>query len=282
MLVIAANGQLGTDVAGYFGSGYQVIPYRDVELDITDEERVRAVFGKEKPDIVVNCAAITNVDGCEKNSELAFAVNGKGAGIVGRAAAEIGAVLVHISTDYVFDGTGIVPRKESDPVGPNTVYGKSKLEGEREIEKACTKYFILRTAWLYGPHATVSFVKTMLRVGVQKKELSVVNDQLGNPTSTAELVRIIEAVLKTDKYGVYHATCEGICSWNDFAREIFRLAKMDVAVRGVTTAEYARMVPGAAPRPAFSALSKDKLAAECGYRPRDWKQALAEYFAAKQ
>ncbi|MDR3643962.1 MAG: dTDP-4-dehydrorhamnose reductase [Clostridia bacterium] len=277
MLVIACNGQLGVDVTRYFAKSFEVIAYRDVELDITDEKKISAAFEKDRPDVVVNCAAITNVDGCEADPELAFAVNAKGAGVVARAAQSVGATLVHISTDYVFDGTASKPYTEADPVCPKSVYGRSKLEGELEVLKACEKFYILRTAWLYG-HAGNNFVKTMLKIGAEKGEVGVVTDQVGNPTSSMELVRIIEAVLKSGRFGIYHATCEGVCSWNAFAREIFRLAKMEVSVRDITSEQLMRP----ASRPAYSVLSKEKLLENCGYRPAQWQAAIAEYFTVQE
>ncbi|MDR3552933.1 MAG: dTDP-4-dehydrorhamnose reductase, partial [Clostridia bacterium] len=271
------NGQLGVDVTRYFAKSFEVIAYRDVELDITDEKKISAAFEKDRPDVVVNCAAITNVDGCEADPELAFAVNAKGAGVVARAAQSVGATLVHISTDYVFDGTASKPYTEADPVCPKSVYGRSKLEGELEVLKACEKFYILRTAWLYG-HAGNNFVKTMLKIGAEKGEVGVVTDQVGNPTSSMELVRIIEAVLKSGRFGIYHATCEGVCSWNAFAREIFRLAKMEVSVRDITSEQLMRP----ASRPAYSVLSKEKLLENCGYRPAQWQAAIAEYFTVQE
>lgn len=275
ILVTACNGQLGTDVVPFFAKNHEVIPYRDVELDITDEAAVDAAFAKHRPDAVVNCAAITNVDGCEAKPELAYKVNAEGAGVIARAAEKVGAALVHISTDYVFAGDGTEPYRETDPVAPRSVYGKSKLAGEQEVLSACKKAYILRTAWLYGPGGN-NFVKTMLRIGKEKGEVAVVTDQVGNPTSTFELVRMIDAALRSGRYGVYHATCEGVCSWNEFAREIFRQAGLEVTVKDTTSDVLNR----AAPRPAWSVLCKDKMAKECGYRPADWKTALREYFTA--
>lgn len=272
ILVTACNGQLGTDVTDYFSKTCEVAAYKDVELDITDEEKVMAAVKKEKPDVIINTAAITNVDGCETNVDLARRVNRDGAAVLARAAASCGARLVHISTDYVFDGSSAEPYKETDKPCPQSVYGKTKLEGEIEVQKY-EKSYILRTAWLYGPHGN-NFVKTMLRIGKEKGEVSVVTDQVGNPTSTFELVRIIDAVLKKGEYGIYHATCSGVCSWNEFAREIFRLAGMDVVVHDVTSEEFKRP----AKRPAYSNLSKEKLIRVCGYRPTDWHDALKEYF----
>lgn len=274
ILVTACNGQLGVDAVSYFSKKHEVIPFRDVELDITDEAKVIETVKSVKPDVVLNCAAFTNVNACETKSELAFRVNAYGAGVVAKAAEEASAAIVHISTDYVFDGTKSTPYTEADITGPTNAYGRSKLEGEKQVLKLCSRHYILRTAWLYGPHGEVNFVKTMLRLGGEKGKVSVVTDQIGNPTSTFELIRMIECVLEHGKYGVYNVTCEGSVSWNGFAREIFSTAGMDVEVEDVTSERF----PSPAKRPAFSMLSKEKLFRDCGYRPADWKSALWEYF----
>lgn len=272
ILVTACNGQLGVDVTEHFKKSCEVAAYKDVDLDITDKEKVFSVVKKEKPDVIINTAAITNVNGCETKEELAFKVNAQGAEVMALAAKEVGATLIHISTDYVFDGSSKEAYKETDKPCPQSAYGRTKLEGEKRVakyEKSC----ILRTAWLYGPHGN-NFVKTMMRIGEEKGKVSVVTDQVGNPTSTFELIRIIDAVLKSGKYGIFHATCSGSCSWNEFAREIFKKAGMNVEVGNVTSDQF----PSPAKRPEYSNLSKDKLLSECGYKATDWHDALAEYF----
>lgn len=273
IFVTACNGQLGSDLTEFFSKRYEVIAYKDIDLDITDKAKVFEAINNAKPDMIINCAAITNVDGCEANPELAFKVNAEGVRVLAEAAENANCTLVHISTDYVFDGTKTSPYVESDPVCPKNVYGKSKLEGELEVIKYCSKYFILRTAWLYG-HGGNNFVKTMLKIAKEKGEVGVVTDQVGNPTTTAELIRIIDAVIKTKHYGIYHATCEGICSWNEFAREIFKQANINVKVNDVTSEQFVRP----ASRPTYSALSKEKLFSLCGYKPMTWQDALKEYF----
>ena len=273
IFITACNGQLGTDAVSYFSKKADVIAYKDIDLDITDYEKVSAAVKEAKPDIVINTAAITNVDGCETNEELANKVNSYGAGVVARAAAEAGSVLVHISTDYVFDGTNTTPYFETDKTCPKNVYGRSKLEGELEVEKYCKRSYTCRTAWLYGPHGN-NFVKTMMKVGAEKGEVSVVTDQVGNPTSTFELIRMIDAIIKSEKYGIYNTTCEGICSWNTFAREIFRRSGINVKINDVSSDKFIRP----ASRPAYSALSKNKLFLNTGYRPAGWQAALNEYF----
>lgn len=273
IMITACNGQLGTDATAFFSENNEVAAFKDVELDITDRDKVFSEVKNIKPDVIINCAAITNVDGCESKPELAYSVNRDGAGIIAEACESVGARLVHISTDYVFDGRGKRPYLETDPVCPVNVYGKSKLEGEIKVAKACKKYYILRTAWLYGP-AGNNFIKKIIKAAEGKEEIGVVTDETGNPTSTFELTRIINAVLKTENYGIYHATCEGECSRNAWAREIFRLANIDVKVKDITSGQYSRP----ASRPGFSVLSKEKLFKNCGYRPALWDAALKEYF----
>lgn len=279
ILITACNGQLGIDLTAYYEKkpGVEVAAYKDVDLDITDEKLIMETVAKEKPDVIINTAAITNVDGCENNIELARKVNAFGAGVMARAAASVGAELVHISTDYVFAGDSPVPYKETDAPNPQSAYGLTKYEGEKEVEKY-EKHYILRTAWLYGPHGK-NFVKTIMRVGSDKGEVSVVTDQKGNPTSTFELIRIIDSVITKGEYGIYHATCNGFCSWNEFTREIFRVAGVDAKVNDVTSDEYKTATDHkVAKRPAYSNLSKDKLFEVCGYKATDWHDALNEYF----
>lgn len=272
LLVTACNGQLGVDATEHFSKTCDVAAYKDVALDITDREKVLEAVRREKPDVILNTAAVTNVDGCEKNRELAYRVNAEGAGVLTDAARACGAVLVHISTDYVFDGMSREAYKETDAPCPASVYGASKLEGEKLV-LGYEKSVILRTAWLYGPHGN-NFVKTMLRLAAEKGEVGVVTDQVGNPTSTFELTRIIEAVLRAGKLGVFHATCEGAVSWNAFARAIFEEAGVKVKVNDLTTEQF----PRPAKRPPYSNLSKEKLLRECGYRATGWRAALKEYF----
>lgn len=273
ILIIAADGQLGTDAVSYFSKKYDVSAFKTADMDVTDSVRVNGAILAARPDVVLNCAAITNVDGCEAKKELAYQVNAYGAGLVALAANRAGAQLVHISTDYVFAGNGTHPYVETDIPDPQNVYGASKLSGERHVQALCPNHAILRTAWLYGPHGN-NFVKTMLKLAGEHDELSVVTDQVGNPTSTFELIRMIDAVITSRATGIFHATCEGVCSWNEFAREIFNQAGVEVRVKDVTSEEFVR----AAHRPSYSVLSKDKMAAVTGYRPAQWKDALHEYF----
>lgn len=273
ILIIAADGQLGTDAVSYFSKKYDVSAFETADMDITDPVRVNGSILAVKPNVVLNCAAMTNVDGCESKAEQAYRVNAYGAGIVALAANRVGAQLVHISTDYVFAGDGDQPYVETNRPDPKNVYGASKLSGEQNVRALCPNSAILRTAWLYGPHGN-NFVKTMLKLAQEHDEISVVTDQVGNPTSTFELIRMVDAVITSRATGIFHATCEGVCSWNEFAREIFRQAGVQVRVKDVTSEEFVRP----AHRPSYSVLSKDKMAAVTGHRPAGWKDALQEYF----
>lgn len=220
---------------------------------------------------------MTNVDGCETHQEDAFAANAIGPQNLAEIASKLDIPLVHISTDYVFDGKGIVqngvlrPYIESDPIDPATVYGASKAQGEANVMAATDKYFIIRTAWLYGDGH--NFVKTMLRLSETHDRLTVVNDQIGSPTSTVDLAKAIIELIQTEAYGVYHGTCEGQCSWYDFAKKIFELNKIPVTVLPVTSEEYASPTP----RPKYSVLENKGLK-ELGIDVfRHWEVSLTEY-----
>lgn len=281
ILVTGCNGQLGraiqkeyagevefvlTDVVD--GDGY-------VSLDITSIEQVMDLVKKEKPDVIINCAAHTNVDKCEEQWDLAFRINAIGPRNLAIAAKEVDAKLVHVSTDYVFPGTSPEALKEIDPVGPKSAYGRTKLEGENFVKQFGDKYFILRTAWLYGDGH--NFVKTMLRLSETHDELSVVCDQIGSPTSASELARMIHFLEPTDNYGIFHATCEGQTSWADFTEEIFRLAGKKVKVNHVTSAQYKEMNPASADRPAFSVLENYMIKQTSDFMMADWHDAIKEY-----
>ncbi|MBR6637330.1 MAG: dTDP-4-dehydrorhamnose reductase, partial [Lachnospiraceae bacterium] len=205
--------------------------------------------------------------------ENAYKINALGPRNLSIAASKVGAKMVQISTDYVFSGDADKPYTEFDEPAPQGVYGKSKLEGELFVKQFADKFFIIRTAWLYGDGK--NFVKTMLRLAETNDKVRVVSDQYGSPTSTKELAKIIDKLLWTENYGTYHGTCEGSCSWADFAKEIFRLAGKNTEVDYITTAEY----PTPAKRPAYSVLEKFMLKLTVGYKPADWHDAIAEYIA---
>ncbi len=251
---------------------------RYIQLDITNEESVNKVIEEIKPDAIIHCAAWTNVDGAEdsNNKELVKKINIAGTDNLVKAAKKIGAKFMYISTDYVFDGEGTKPWKPDDKdYSPLNYYGQTKLEGELSVSSQLDKYFIVRIAWVFGLNGK-NFIKTMLSLADKGyKELRVVDDQIGTPTYTYDLARLLVDMIQTDKYGYYHATNEGgYISWADFAEEIFRQANKDVKVKRVTTAEYGISV---AKRPFNSRLDKSKLV-ENGFEPLpDWKDAVRRY-----
>ena len=288
--VTGAAGQLGFDLAltlarrGYevIGSDLslgqkspEVVPF--VPLDITDEEAVRKTIRKIKPDAVFHCAGWTAVDAAEEaeNRETVFAVNADGTRNIAEACRETDAKMLYISTDYVFSGQGTAPwEADCSSFAPLNVYGQSKLMGEQAVRDILEKYFIVRIAWAFGVHGK-NFVKTMLSAGRKRDTVRVVNDQIGTPTYTADLARLLADMAETDKYGCYHATNEGgYISWYDFTREIYRQAGLSTAVIPVTTAEYGL---SKAARPLNSRLEKSKLV-RMGFQPLpDWRDALKHY-----
>ncbi len=296
VFVTGVNGQLGHDVVNEFTSrGYKAIgsditceysgisdgsavttaPY--VQLDITDPEQVERVLALSKADAVIHCAAWTNVDGAEdsKNREIVFAINEDGTRNIAVACKAIDCKMLYISTDYVFNGQGAEPWQPDDKnYAPLNVYGESKLAGELAVAKTLEKFFIVRIAWVFGINGK-NFVKTMLNVGGTHDEVRVVNDQIGTPTYTKDLARLLVDMIETEKYGYYHATNEGgYISWFDFTKEIYRQAGLTTKVTPVTTAEYGL---SKATRPTNSRLDKGKLA-QSGFSPLpEWKDALDRY-----
>ena len=249
----------------------------DIEdMDITSLESVQKVLLTLKPRVVINAAAFTDVDGCESKQELALQVNGEGVAHLAMICKEIGATLVQISTDYVFDGSKGSPYLEDDPTGPLSVYGESKLAGEMNA-RFCPEHLIVRTQWLYGLHGK-NFVETMLRLAADKNELSVVDDQIGSPTWTVDLSLAIKALLDKGCRGTYHAANEGFCSWNEFARAIFAESGLEVRVNPMSTAELGRP----APRPLYSTLDCGKLVHEAAFQPQPWREALKQYLKLRR
>lgn len=269
-LLTAMKGPLGDVPAEYEDASVTAVDVE--ELDITNTEHVFEFVSTVQPDVIINCAAMTNVDACETQLETAMRVNAIGPRNLAMAAEEFGAKFIHVSTDYVFRGDASVPYCEWDVTGPNTGYGKSKLLGEKYAADFSTRYFIIRTSWLYGCVGG-NFVKTMLRLGAEKEEITVVADQRGNPTNAADLAYHILKLALTEEYGVYHCTGEGECSWYDFACEIMRFAGYNCRVKPCTTEEY----PSPTPRPAFSSLNNLMLKVTVGNEMRQWKPALADY-----
>ncbi len=275
ILVTGCNGQLGRAINEvYKGEDVTLVNTdfgTELTLDITDEEAVNKTVSEEKPDIIINCAAYTAVDKCESEEDSAYKINALGPKNLAIAAKAAGAKLVHISTDYVFKGDATSPYVESDSPNPISAYGRTKLAGENFVKENCDKYFIIRTAWLYGDGK--NFVKTMLALSEEHEEVSVVSDQIGSPTSALELARAIKYIVNTDKFGVYHGTCEGVCSWADFTVEIFKLAGKSTKVNYILTKDY----PTAATRPAYSVLENENFNKNTDFRFADWKDAIAEY-----
>ena len=280
ILITGSHGQLGTELLRQLKEGRseigpipeklctaKVIPTDADELDITDRDEVVAFVRRMEPDVIINCAAYTNVDGCESHTEDAFKVNALGPRNLAIAAQKVGAKLVHVSTDYVFSGkeNGGVPLDESALPAPVSAYGRTKLLGEQYVRQFCPRSFVVRTAWLYS-HTGKNFVFTM------------VNDQLGNPTNAADLAHHLLKLAVSSEYGTYHCTGEGVCSWYDFACEIIRLSGVKATVAPCTSAEYAAAHPDAASRPAWSALENRMLACTVGNEMRPWQEALTEFF----
>lgn len=289
ILITGSKGQLGNELKRLLETGKAEIgpvpseyneanvDYVDYDaLDITDAAAVELWMCEHSYDLVINCAAMTNVDGCESAEEAAFKVNAQGPENLARECEKQGAKFVQVSTDYVFPGIDATPRTEQDPIGPVSAYGRSKLAGELAVRKACRKYFIIRTAWLYG-YVGKNFVKTMLNLGKTKDEISVVNDQLGNPTSANDLAYEILKIALTDNYGVYHCTNEGTCSWADFSKAIMEGAGLNCKVNRCTSKEYKEMNPASANRPAYSSLENVHLKTTIGNEMRDWQNALKTY-----
>jgi dTDP-4-dehydrorhamnose reductase len=269
ILVVGANGMLGRDMMALIGDTARGVDID--EIDITSLESTERIIRTLKPEAVINCAAYTDVDGCETNVETAMQVNGEGVAHLAMATREIGARLVHVSTDYVFDGSKGSPYVEDDAPCPLGVYGESKLAGELNAGFN-PDHLIVRTQWLYGLHGT-NFVETMLRLAVEKDEIAVVDDQVGSPTWTVDLAHAILALMKSGHRGVYHAANADFCSWNEFAQAIFEEAGLSVKVHGMTTDELNRP----ARRPLCSTLDCSKLEQDAGFRPRPWHSALKTY-----
>ena len=281
-LITGANGQIGSQLVAQLSGKAEVFAADRDTLDITDRTAVFQAAETFRPDFIINAAAHTAVDKAESEPERAHAINAAGAEHLARAAEQVGAVMMHISTDYVFDGKGETPYRETDSVAPQSVYGQTKLAGERAVQAACARHIILRTAWVFNEHGS-NFVKTMLRLGTTRDTLGVVADQFGSPTYAgdiaAALITICENIHnKTNVYGVYHFSGCPYVSWHDFAAEIFAQAlKQGVlpkspVLNAITTADY----PTPAVRPANSRLDCSKIQAVFGIAPSDWRKALAD------
>jgi len=272
ILITGAVGQLGSDLMKVLGDNWQIIPASRADFDITNPERTMDFIENAEPDVIVHAAAYTDVDGCESQQDKAFAVNGLGARNVAIAAREVEAKLFYISTDYVFDGTKEEPYLEFDQPHPINVYGQSKLWGEEFVKEQLHKFFIIRTAWLYGLNGR-NFVKTMLKLAEGKEEIQVVNDQRGTPTWTEDLARQIKELIPTELYGTYHCTSQGSCTWYEFALEIFKQAGLNVKVKPVSSKEF----PRPAKRPKNSVLENYMLKLEGLDIMPPWEESLERF-----
>ena len=273
VFVTGVKGQLGYDVMNELEKqGLEGIGVDIDEMDITDADQVNKVIKEAAPDAVIHCAAYTAVDAAEDNEEICRKVNAQGTENIAKVCEELDIKMMYISTDYVFNGQGERPWEPDDDREPLTVYGQTKYEGELAIEEHVKKFFTVRIAWVFGVNGK-NFIKTMLNLGKTHDHLTVVNDQTGSPTYTYDLARLLVDMIQTDKYGRYHATNEGLCTWYEFACEIFKQAGMDVSVAPVSSDEY----PAKAKRPSNSRMDKSKLTAN-GFQPLPtWQDALSRY-----
>lgn len=273
VLVTGAAGQLGYDVVKKLEEmNIKCIGTTKNELDITNEHQTLEFIKNYKPDVVVHCAAYTAVDKAEEDRQNCYKVNVLGTKHVAKACKQIDAKMVYISTDYIFDGEGKQPYEVTDEPNPINYYGRTKYEGEIEVKEHLDKYFIIRISWVFGVNGK-NFVKTMISLGKELEELSVIADQIGSPTYTPDLANLVVEMIKTDKFGIYHATNEGYCSWYEFACEIFKQTGIQVKVKPIKTEEY----PTKAMRPKMSLLSKKSLEVNGFTNLKDYKQSLNEY-----
>lgn len=278
ILVTGVKGQLGYDVVQEGESrGLQMYGTDVDNMDITDAEQVRTVIISYRPDAVIHCAAYTAVDAAEDNQELCRRINVDGTRNIAEVCKELDIPMMYFSTDYVFNGQGENFWKEDDEKQPLNIYGQTKYDGELAVQGLVKKYFILRISWVFGVNGN-NFIKTMLRVGPARGEVGVVADQIGSPTYTYDLAKLVIDMIQTDKYGAYHVTNDGICSWYEFACEIFKQAGLDVRVNPLTTAEY----PAKAARPFNSRMLKEKLTSAGFHMLPSWQDAVARYISVLQ
>jgi len=280
VLITGSHGQLGKEILCQMGkiSEYSLFPYDIDKLDISNLKAVKELFIQLKPDVVINCAAFTAVDKCEEQIDLAYKVNALGPRNLAIAANMVDAKIFHISTDYVFDGNGVFdsnnrirPYNEFDAINPQSIYGKTKAQGEQFVKMFSKKFFIIRTAWLYGDGK--NFVKTMLSLSESRDVIKVVDDQVGSPTSTHELTKAILSLLPSEEYGIYHGTCQGQCSWYEFTKKIFEIKGIKTRVDSCTADEF----PLPAKRPSYSVLDNYMFQLTNGYQFCSWEVAIENY-----
>jgi len=273
ILITGSNGQLGRELQKQMNNTdkYILMPTDVDEMDICNINEIRQVFVSFNPDIIINCAAYTAVDACEDNIEIATKINTMGPKNLATVSREFDKKIIQISTDYVFDGQKPTPYIEEDKTCPQSVYGKTKADAEEFVRSINPKHFIVRTAWLYGDGK--NFVKTMLGLSKSQDKLKVVNDQVGSPTSTYALVKGILKLIDSDKYGIYHATCSGSCSWYEFAVEIFNIKNIDIEVNPCTSDEFVQK----AKRPSNSILTNNNFKKRLNFVFPDWKIEIKKY-----
>lgn len=273
IIVTGSNGQLGTDVAAELSTkGHEVIGADLPEADITNQDTISALITESKADAVIHCAAFTNVDLAETEKEVCKKINVDGTKNIATACKSNGIKMLYISTDYVFSGVGEDAFETDDSKAPCNFYGETKLGGEKAVTENCDKYFIVRISWVFGENGK-NFVKTMLRLSKEREEISVVCDQIGSPTYTKDLAKLLCSMIETEKYGFYHATNEGYCSWAEFASKIMELSGAETKIKPIQSSEY----KAAAVRPANSRLSKESLDRNGFERLPHWEDALKRY-----
>ena len=273
VLVTGVKGQLGYDVVKDLEKrGHQPIGVDRDEMDLMDNEAIRTFIMNLKPEAIIHCAAYTAVDKAEEEVETCYQINAESVKVISECAKELDVKLIYISTDYVFDGTKEGEYVETDLPNPINVYGASKLKGEQYVQTLLEKYYIVRISWVFGVNGN-NFIKTMRRLGSERDELNIINDQVGSPTYTADLAPLLVDMMETDKYGIYHVTNEETCSWYEFANEIFKQSGIEVKTNPITTDQY----PTAAKRPMNSRMSKAKLKANGFNLLPTWQEALAHY-----
>ncbi len=279
ILITGAKGMLGQMMPEVLASHELILTDRD-EMDITSKSQVSEIFSREKPELIVHCAAYIDVEKAEDEPEIADMVNRVGSQNIAVSAENIGATVINISTDYVFDGEKRTPYLETDPTHPLNVYGNSKLDGENEIIKGCSKYYILRVAWLFGEHSPKNFVQKMLEIARSQGTLKVINDQIGSPTYTRDVANAVEKIIegveksKPIEYGIYHFSGEGATSRFEFTKEILKLGHINATLEPVTAKEFLTK----AERPQYSYLDKSKIEKALHFKVRSWERMLEDYF----
>jgi dTDP-4-dehydrorhamnose reductase len=274
ILVTGSDGLVGTDIIPILENDFDVVPYVESQWDICNPEQSEDVISEVAPDVLLNLAAITNVDGCEDNQDLPYRVNGYGAGLLSEICSRHGVRIISFSTDYVFDGKKTSPYVEDDATNPLSVYGKSKLEGERRVLSSNTASIIIRTEWIYGTKGE-SFITKVLRRAQEAGHVEVVDDQTGTPTYAKDLAHPLTQLINTGAQGIFHVTNSGFCTWYGFAGRIFSRLRMDMPCAPIKTVQSARK----AIRPAYSVLSGTKLINRTGVIMRPWEDALDEYLS---